>query len=80
VRTTIDLPDDLLDQARRAAVEQRRSLARLVQDALRLMLRSPAPGPATPAKRLPTFKGRGLRPGVHLDDSAELLDLLEGRR
>jgi hypothetical protein len=29
-------------------------------------------------KRLPTFKGGGLRPGVDLSDSAGLLDLMDG--
>jgi len=27
---------------------------------------------------LPTFSGNGLHPGVDLDDSAALLDLMEG--
>lgn len=30
------------------------------------------------AAALPVFKGKGLHPGVDLDDSASLLDLMEG--
>jgi hypothetical protein len=35
---------------------------------------APARADAVP---LPTFKGQGLQPGVDLDDSAQLLDLME---
>lgn len=30
--------------------------------------------------KLPTFRGRGTRPGVNLDDSAALLERMEGDR
>jgi hypothetical protein len=30
--------------------------------------------------KLPTFRGQGLRPGVNLDDSAALLELMESDR
>jgi hypothetical protein len=33
----------------------------------------------TPAQPLPTFAGQGLQPGVDLDDTASLLDLMDGR-
>lgn len=33
-----------------------------------------------PLPKFPTFRGTGLRPGVDLDDSAALLDLMEERR
>jgi hypothetical protein len=36
----------------------------------------PGRKPARPRVRLPTFRGRGLQPGVDLDDSASLLDLM----
>lgn len=35
-------------------------------------------GKAGGGEPLPTFAGNGLRPGVDLDDSANLLDLMEG--
>jgi hypothetical protein len=35
-------------------------------------------GSVTPAP-LPTFRGRGLQPGVDLDDTASLLDLMDRR-
>lgn len=45
-------------------------------EALEAMTRSGAGvGPRVP---LPTFRGEGLLPGVDLDDSASLLDLMDG--
>lgn len=32
-----------------------------------------------PSAKFPTFRGTGLQPGIDLDDSASLLDLMEGR-
>jgi hypothetical protein len=41
-----------------------------------LTLRRPAAGPVPVS--LPVFAGQGLQPGVDLDDTASLLDLMEG--
>ncbi len=75
----MSIPDDLLAQAKVAAGRQHCSLARLVSDSLRKALASPKSGTRTGVGTLPTFKGNGLQPGVDLDDSAGLLDLMEGR-
>jgi hypothetical protein len=51
----------------------------VIQDALQQSLAQGAdPGNGEPL-RLPTFLGRGLRPGVDLDDSAGLLEAMDGR-
>ncbi|HYV50112.1 MAG TPA: ribbon-helix-helix protein, CopG family [Myxococcaceae bacterium] len=77
MRTTIRLPDDLLAAAKRRAAETHRSLTTVIEDALREAL-SRKPGSRRRSRaRLPTFAGDGLLPGVHLEDSAELLDLME---
>jgi hypothetical protein len=77
MRTTIRLPDDLLAAAKRRAAETHRSLTAVIEDALRQAL-SRKPGPRRGARtRLPTFAGDGLLPGIHLEDGAELLDLME---
>ena len=76
MRTTITLDDDLLRQAKAAAATSGRTLGAVIEDALRASLaRRPGPGRVGPAM-LPTFAGR-LRPGVDLDDSAGLADLLD---
>ena len=77
MRTTIQLDDQLLAEAKQRAAQSGRTLKAVIEDALREALaRRDHPGPATRV-RLRTFKGRGLQPGVDLDDSASLLDLLE---
>jgi hypothetical protein len=79
MRTTIRLDDDLLARAKRAAVERGTTLTALIEDALRRAL-----APETAERRgrvsLPTFRGDGLQPGVDLDDTASLLDLMDEPR
>jgi hypothetical protein len=76
MRTTISLDEALLKQARQTALNRGISLNELVVTALRLELyRTTKPRPKKEIK-LPTFRGRGLRPGVDLDDSASLEDIL----
>jgi len=76
MRTTIRLDDDLLRSAKRAALERGTTLTAVIEDALRRAL-----APEMPAARveveLPTFRGDGLQPGVDLDDTAGLLDVMD---
>jgi hypothetical protein len=80
MRTTIRLDDALLRRAKAAAAVRGVSLNSLIADAVRAAL---APRAATsrvseaPRARIPTFKGRGLRAGVDLDDSSALADLMK---
>jgi hypothetical protein len=76
MRTTVRLDDDLLARAKRAAAERGTTLTALIEDALRRAL-SPELAPRAGRVVLPTFRGDGLRPGVDLDDSASLLDLMD---
>lgn len=77
MRTTIRLDDALFADVRRLAAETGRTMTAVVEDALRdaLARRSIRPPPARP--ELPTFRGQGLQPGVDLDDTAALLDLMD---
>ena len=76
MRTTIDLPDDLLIQAKKLAAESHRTLSAVIRDALREALaRRRRPARPEPMK-LTTFGGTGLHPGVDLDDTAALLDVM----
>jgi hypothetical protein len=45
-------------------------------EALESQVRRPAPPAGRPVP-LPVFKGKGLQPGVDLDDTANLLDLMQ---
>ena len=52
----------------------------VIEDALRESLARKRSKGKTPPVRLTTFGGSGLQPGVDLDDSAALLDVMEGPR
>lgn len=77
MRTTINIPDELSARLKRRAAERRTTLTALIEEAVRQSLapRRPAGKPAR--VRLTTFGRDGLLPGVDLDDSAALADLLE---
>jgi hypothetical protein len=77
MRTTIRVNDHLLSEAKKFAAETGRSLTALIEDALREVLARRKKRPSMGRLKLTTFKGKGLQPGVDLDDSASLLDLME---
>lgn len=73
------MDDQLFRRAKEVAARTGRSLNSLIEDALRESLgRSGAAGRPMNV-RLKVVRGRGVRPGADLDDSATLLDLMEGR-
>ncbi len=77
MRTTIHLPDELLARAKRAAIYSNRTLTAVIEEALLAALSKRRGAPGVRAD-LPTYGEGGPQPGVDLDDSAALLDLLEG--
>jgi hypothetical protein len=78
MRTTVRLEDALFREAKKAAAEAGESLTRLIEDALREMLARRRSGGRRRRVRLPTYGRGGLLPGVDLDNSAALLDRMEG--
>jgi hypothetical protein len=76
MRTTVDLPDDLLSEAKARAAREGRTLSDVVGDAVRSSFARAATPDREPVE-LPTFDGGGLQPGIDLDDSAALLDVME---
>jgi hypothetical protein len=58
VKTTLDINDQLLADAKALAAQQRTSLTRVIEEGIRLRLRSQA-APQRGKLRLPVFKGRG---------------------
>lgn len=77
MRTTLDIQDGLLREAKKRAADQGAPLRQIVEEALQLYLakRTRRVGYKL---RWRTEKGR-LLPGVRLDDRDALLDLMEGR-
>jgi hypothetical protein len=77
MRTTIRLDDQLLKEAKQLAFSTGKSLTAVIEDALRESFARQHAAGSSPPVHLPTFSGNGLLPGVDLDDSAALLDLME---
>lgn len=80
MRTTIRIDDQLLAAAKARAATSGRTLNAVVEDALREALSRRMTNGAEPRVELPTFRGSRLLPGVDLDDSAALLEQMEGTR
>jgi hypothetical protein len=76
MKTTLDLNDQLLADAKALAAQQRTSLTRVIEEGLQLRLRAKAVASGTRAKvRLPAFKGRGgLVAGVNPLSNKALLE------
>ena len=77
MRTTVRLNDELLRDTKRAAAETGRTLTGFIEDALREKLLRRSGSTQKERIVLITDTGRGPLPGVDLDHSAALLDLLE---
>jgi len=77
MRTTIRIDDRLLAEAKSRAAKTGKTLTAVVDDALRVAFAQRDLQPET-APALPILKGGRLLPGVDLDDSAALLELMEG--
>ncbi len=78
MRTTINIDDQLLIYAKHQAVEQGITLANVIENALR---QSQATKAASKEKhepiRLITATGTGVKPGIDLDNSRSLLDIMD---
>ena len=72
VRTTISLPEPLIENAKEYAAERGITLSVLVEDALRCLL-AQNPAPSTPAFRLHTVRGRLVNPNLDLDRTSALV-------
>jgi Family of unknown function (DUF6364) len=77
MKTTLNLNDALLANAKALAAQQRTSLTRLIEEGLQLRLQAQK----TQAKplRLPVYRGRGgLTPGLNALSNKALLEAAEG--
>jgi hypothetical protein len=73
MQTTIRLEDGLFRKAKAHASAAGRSLNEFISDAVRAAL---VVRPVADAPGIPTFRGKGLQPGIDLDDSAALLEAM----
>ncbi len=77
MRTKIHIPDDLLAEVKKLSAESHMTMTALVEDALRERVSRQRQKSRSKPLRLTTYGEGGLQPGVDLDDSAVLLDLME---
>lgn len=81
MRTTVRLDEALMASARRKAAERGITLTALIEEGLRLAMRSPLQRTGRKPAVLPVCRaGGGTLPGVDLADSRALLDRMEERR
>ena len=77
MKTTLNLNDQLLANAKALAAQQRTSLTRLIEEGLQLRLRAKSVDAVGTRTRLPVFKGRGgLVAGVEPRSNKALLQAL----
>lgn len=78
MRTTINLPDDLILQAKKAALEADTTLTEIIANALRESLSRTGRKGSRKEFKVITYGSGGVFPGVDLDNTASLLDLMDG--
>ena len=76
MRTTIRMDDDLLEAAKSAALGAGQTLTRFIEDSVRHQLAIQHNIESAAPRDLAVFNGDGLLPGVDLDSSAALLELM----
>ena len=77
MRTTVRLDDQLILQAKQVAAQTGRTMAAVIEDALREAMARRKHGAGRQPVGLTTVAGHGVLPGVDLDDSASLLEVME---
>jgi len=75
MRTTVDLPDDLLVHAKRVAADRHVPLTRLLEESLRLYLSEKRPQMQEGPVPLPVLADPTPVAGVDLDDTSRLWEL-----
>jgi len=81
MKTTLDLDDSLLAQAKAQAMRERTTLTRLVEEGLRLRMRKPARELGTKRPVLPVSRGTGgLRRGIDPTSNRSLFEAAGDQR
>ena len=79
-RTTIRLPPDLLERAKRKAASEGRTLTSLIEDGLRTVLIDRRAAEKTRVMPRVSKAGGGLAPGIDLNDTALLQEVEDEER
>ena len=79
MRTTIKLDDELLKQLKAVALESRRTMNEVVEDACREFIYRRKVVRSRPRVKLTISYGEGgVFPGIDINNSAALLDIMDG--
>jgi hypothetical protein len=78
MRTTINLPDDLILQAKKAALDSDTTLTEIVANALREALSKRRRNTLRKKFKIITYGKGGVLPGVDLSNTSALLDIMDG--
>ena len=79
MRNTLTIQDALLRKAEQTSSERNFSVGNVAEEAMRLTFGAPAKGRPSQRRKLETFCGAGLQPGVDIASSVSLLTVMEGR-
>jgi hypothetical protein len=81
MKTTVELPDELLLEAKRRALETRTTLREILERALRKELRPSGGRPARRARRIPwVTSAGGLPPGLDISDRGKMWEWIQNER
>lgn len=79
MKTTVEIPDELLARAKRAAARDKTTVRRLIEEGLRRVLTDRAHGGAFRLRKA-SFRGDGLHPDVEGGDWSRIRErIYEGR-
>ena len=79
MKTTLELPDELLIEAKKLAAEQRRPLKAVIEDGLRMILGRPETKKRGKRVRLITVRG-GLPADLDLSNRESMYDWLQKKK
>lgn len=79
MRTTIRMDDDLLMAIKAEAAASGESLTAFIEEAVRRQLAARRAFAEAPRRDLPVFAGDGVLPGVDIDDSSRLAEVMGDR-
>ena len=78
MKTTLNIKDSLLADAKALAAQQQTSLTRLIEEGLQLRLRTPRSPSKKSKQQIRVYKGRGgLVPGLNPLSNKAMLDAIE---
>ena len=76
--TTISISDEMLEEVKGVSHERRTTVGKVIEDSLRITLKSREKcAEPRPPRPLVTFRGKGVQPGVNVNDSSDLLRVME---